>query len=180
MAITKQITETRHICAHPRVWLGSKCPLYDLVTLIGETKLQAHIPIPLSPAAERRPYLSRAFQGAVLDRAPPSLIASQRDARTAAISPIHHAKSYYTFYAVSYADHLGLSSISPASGGVVWKKLCHRTGDIASPLRLRLLPHSTPFLHHPSTPCFLPAACASSLMARSLWRWRTCNAREPS
>ena len=34
---------------------------YDLATLIGETKLQARIPIPLSPAAERRPYLSRAF-----------------------------------------------------------------------------------------------------------------------
>jgi hypothetical protein len=50
----------------------------------------------LSPAAERRPYLSRAFQGAVLARVPPSLIASQRDARTAAISPIHHAKSHKT------------------------------------------------------------------------------------
>ena len=60
---------------------------------MGETKLQARIPILLSPAAERRPYLSRAFQGAVLARATLSLIASQRDARTAAISPIHHAKS---------------------------------------------------------------------------------------
>ncbi|GAA5138492.1 hypothetical protein GCM10023213_17360 [Prosthecobacter algae] len=52
--------------------------------------------MPLSPAAERRPYLSRAFQGAVVARTPLSLIASQRDARTAAIKPIHHAKPYYT------------------------------------------------------------------------------------
>ncbi len=46
----------------------SNCPppdSYDLATLMGETKLQARIPVPLSPAAERRPYLSRAFQGAI-------------------------------------------------------------------------------------------------------------------
>ena len=90
MEPTRRFKTNRHPLK-PAQFLGHR-KLDDLATLIGETKLQARIPIPLSPAAERRPYLSRAFQGAVLARAPPSLIASQRDARTAAISPIHHAK----------------------------------------------------------------------------------------
>ncbi|TDU81179.1 hypothetical protein EI77_00482 [Prosthecobacter fusiformis] len=65
-----------------------------LIPVFRSNLFERMIPHASFPAAERSPYFSSAFQGAVLPPVPHSLIASQRDARTADHPPVHNPNVY--------------------------------------------------------------------------------------